>query len=319
MKFLKRISIFLVTVIVLGGVPLAWFGKQEIADWWMLREYTPPQEVVQLADETTMTPKARRLFYVNHPQIAQANQFNQACSQEASIIIGCYISDQGIFIYDIADQRLAGIKQVTAAHEMLHVAYERLSADEKQRIDRLTNAFFLELNNPRIKESIEKYRTRDPYIVPNELHSILATEVAVLTPELEEHYKKYFINRQAVIGFSKHYEAEFTNREQQVTNYDNQLANLKSEIEANQSKLSAQAVALNNEKQRLDNLLAQNLIAEYNSGVPGFNADIRAYNALVKQIDESINQYNTIVSKRNDIALEIHDLANSIDSRPKKF
>lgn len=319
MKFARRFASLFVTIILIGAILFTWFAREDIYDWWVLRNYIPPQEVATLANETTMTTHARRIFYVNRPDIAQASQFNQACSQETSIVIGCYIPGKGIYIFNITDQRLAGVKQVTAAHEMLHAAYDRLSLAEQQHINSLTKAEYDKLTSQRIKDNVEKYRSEDPSVVPNELHSILATEVSDLSPELENYYKQYFTNRQAVVSFSNHYEAEFTNRQQQVANFDKQLSDLKSSIDADKSELSLQMNALKAEKSRLDSLISQNRIAEYNNAVPGFNANVGSYNALVRKADSNINTYNQIVQSRNNIAVEMQDLANSIDSRPQSF
>jgi len=319
MKFARRIASLLVTLVLIGAILITWFAREDIYDWWVLRNYTPPQEVASLADETTMTSHARRIFYVNHPDIAQASQFNQACSQETSIVIGCYIPGKGIYIFNITDQRLAGVKQVTAAHEMLHAAYDRLSLSEQRHVDALTEAEYDKLTNQRIKDNVEKYRSQDPSVVSNELHSILATEVSDLSPELENYYKQYFTDRQAVVRYSNHYEAEFTNRQQQVANYDKQLAELKGSIDAGKNELNLQLNALKAEKNRLDSLISQNRIAEYNNAVPGFNANVGSYNVLVHKVDNDINTYNQIVQSRNNIAGEMQDLANSIDSRPQSF
>lgn len=318
---MRRLGSLLIIIILVGSIIFTWIGRQEIYDRWMLHNYTAPAEVVELANQTTMTPKGRQIFYVNHPQIAQSNQFNSSCSPENSIVIGCYIPGKGIFIFDITDPRLAGVKEVTAGHEMLHAGYERLSQSERKRIDLLTQEALSSLDNPRIKDNIEKYRQQDASTVPNELHSILATEVEKLSPELEEYYKQYFNNRQVIVAYSNRYESEFTKRQQQIANYDNQLATMKSEIDADKNELRVQLASLTSEKQTLDSLLSQNRIAEYNSSAPGFNANVNSYNALVKKVDDGINAFNSLVEKRNSIAVEIQDLVKSMDSdsRPQSF
>src|SRR5688572_281422 len=110
--------------------------RQDVIDWWRLRNYTPPAQIVQLADATTMHGKARDLFYVSQPEVNSREQFNQNCTDlsEESLVLGCYKA-QRIYIYGVADQRLSGVKEVTAAHEMLHAVYERLGDDERQQIN----------------------------------------------------------------------------------------------------------------------------------------------------------------------------------------
>src|SRR5690606_3442881 len=108
------------------------------------------------------------------------------------IVLGCFVEGQGIYLYNVSDERLDGVKEVTAAHEVLHAGYSRLSSRDKARINHLLDQAFQANNDERIKETVETYRKRDPSIVSNELHSILATEARELPSELEEHYRRYF-------------------------------------------------------------------------------------------------------------------------------
>lgn len=319
MKLFKRLFGAFVTIAIVGGVLFAWTQRQDIYDWYRLRDYKPPQQVVLLADHTTMTSGARRVFYVNRPVIAHASEFNDACSLEASIVLGCYIPGKGIYLYDVEDPRLSGVKEVTAAHEMLHAAYERLSPDEKQHIDDLTQAAYANVTSERVRANVDTYRESDPNVVPNELHSILATEINDLPPELEAYYQRYFTNRKAIVAFSEQYESEFTSRQQQVASYDGQLSNLKISIEANKNELQVQYGSLESEKNRLDGLLAGGQVVQYNQSVPAFNAQVNRYNATVRETDKMINDYNAMVEKRNSIAIEVKNLAEAIDSRPQSF
>jgi hypothetical protein len=116
----------LITLLTLIAFPIvAIANAQAIEDWWKLRGYTAPTVVVKLADEDTMTDKSRRLFYLNHPQlISDKGQFNIVCPQsEQTIVLGCYYNignflNEGIAIYDITDNRLSGVEEVTAAQRM---------------------------------------------------------------------------------------------------------------------------------------------------------------------------------------------------------
>lgn len=319
MNALRRFAGLAVTLIAISSIVFVWFARQDIYDWWRLREYNPPHEVSALADSTTMTSEGRKIFYVNQPHISAASEFNAECSRETSIVLGCYVPGKGIFLFDVDDPRLTGVKEVTAAHEMLHAAYDRLSSKEQREVDAMTRAAFLQVTNERIKANVEKYREVDPAVVPNELHSILATEVAELPAELEHYYKRYFSNRKAIVAFSNRYESEFDSRQQQVANYDAKLANLKLEIDANKNELTIQYNALTSEKHRLDGLLNSGQVAAYNQSVPAFNAQVNRYNAAVKNADGLINNYNALVEMRNSVAGEVQDLAQAIDSRPQSF
>src|SRR5436190_8606187 len=119
-------------------VLLAFLNYQKLYDWSRLRSYQPPPTVATLAVQDTMTEEAKHLFYVNHPElVGDVGTFRQNCTvAEQTIVLGCYQSGEtGIYVYDVKDPRLSGVEQVTAAHEMLHGAYERLSAKEKVQVD----------------------------------------------------------------------------------------------------------------------------------------------------------------------------------------
>ena len=317
MKIFKKLLSSLVVIIILASLSATWIFRQEIFDWWSLRDYQPPVAVEALATKTTMTPKAKRIFYVNRPLISSATEFNAECSQETSIVLGCYALGKGIFLYDINDPRLAGVKEVTAAHEMLHAAYDRLSQRERVKVDGLTQSAYLGLSDERIKANVEKYRKQDPQVVASELHSILATEVRQLPSGLEDYYKEYFTDRHTVVALSEHYEAEFTNRNNQVDQYDRQLAELKIRVDGLDQELSLQRDALTTEKSRLDDILKSGDVAGYNQNVASFNSQVRQYNVSVRNAENLIAEYNTLVEKRNSVALEVKDMAQAIDSRPQ--
>lgn len=319
MKHFKRLSSAIVSVVIVFSLVLAWSNRQAIYDWWRLRDYQPPTAIQQLADKTTMTPHARRLFYINRPVIADRAQFNEKCSLEASIVLGCYIPRDGIYLYNINEPRLQGVMEVTAAHEMLHAGYERLDNKERERVDAMTKQAYAQLTNERVRRNVESYQRQDPGVVPNELHSILATEVTNLPPQLEDYYRMYFTNRQSVVALSAQYESEFEGRKAKVDSYDKQLGELKIDIEANKNELALQYKNLESEKTRLEALLASGDVQAYNSAVPTFNEQISRYNEIVKTTDRMINRYNEIVQERNSVALEVQNLAEAIDSRPQSF
>lgn len=321
----RRLSGLVSTLVLVAALGLGWLFRQDISDWWRLRDYQAPAEIAALAEQTTMTSDGRQQFYVTHPQITDEEAFNANCRQggasEYSIVLGCYISNGGLYgsmyLFDIDDERLSGIMQVTAAHEMLHAAYDRLDADEKQRIDTLLEETYQDLPAGRIKETIAQYEANDPGSVPSELHSILGTELRDLPQELEDYYRQYFSNRLKVVAYSEQYEAEFTRRQNQVDRYDQQLASLKATIEANQAEIQQRIADLEQQQAQLNDLRASGNTGAYNAQVSQYNQGVAAYNALVQTTRSQIDEYNNLVEVRNGLALEVQALIQAIDSRPE--
>ena len=293
------------------------YRHEDVIDWWLLRGYTPAPAVEALAEDTTMTDRARRYFYVYDPQLLDRDNFWQQCTvAEASIVLGCYVSRQGMYIYNVTDEQLSGIRQVTAAHEMLHVAYERLSKSERERIDELTGEVFESLANERVQKTVETYARRDPSVVPNELHSILPTEIRDLPEELEQYYAQYFTDRLQVVEHSERYASVFEAARERVEELDQHLRNRREEISGLQDNLQSQARSLESQRAELSRLLANNDTNAYNVLVPEFNTAVRNYNDEVTRLGQLIDSYNRLVSQRNNAALAQEQLVESIDSRP---
>jgi hypothetical protein len=312
----RKFLVGLISIVLLATPLVVLWQRQAVFDWWRLRGYEPSVAVSQLATDTTMVSSMRRLYYVYHPSIDEKTAFNQACREnEQTIVLGCYINGRSIHILSVTDSRLDGVEQVTAAHEALHAVYARLSGAERKKVDTMTAAAFAAITDQRLKDVIELYRKQDPSVVPNELHSILGTEVRSLPADLEAYYTRYFSDRSKVVDYSEQYEQAFTDRKNQILSYDAQLSSLKEQIQALQTSLNNQSKTLTNERNQLTNLKSGGQTNAYNAAVPAYNAKVNAYNSDIDTLTGLINQYNDIVPKRNAIASEEQDLVQAIDSR----
>jgi hypothetical protein len=315
LSLLTTISFF---VLLAGAFSVAVTHQRAIADFIQLRNYHAPATINAIATADTMTPKSRHIFYVNHPDINDKASFAKFCpsgTKEQTIVLGCYQSDQaGIFLLNVTDKRLNGVKEVTAAHEMLHAAYDRLSNKQRNDINAQLMAFYANgLTDERIKSTIDAYKKTEPKDVVNEMHSIFGTEVATLPPALEQYYKQYFINRSAVITLSSRYQSEFTTRKNQLAVDDLNLLSLKQKIELTENVLKIKQSDISAMQQRLLGLRSSNVEA-YNAGVAPYNAAVNDYNAQVQIVRDLVAQYNDLVSQRNAIAVEEDSLVKSLSA-----
>jgi hypothetical protein len=312
----KRIASFALSLIILAVPVIAWTQRDYLFDTWRLHNYTPSTDIVKLADATTMTPDARHLFYVYHPDLEDKTTFGSHCgNEEQTIVLGCYILHRGIYLYNVPDPRLDGVQEVTAAHEMLHAQYDRLSSSERKKVDAMTAEALKSITDERLLQTIDNYRKKDPSVVPNELHSILGTEVRNLPTDLETYYKRYFSNRGAVVDFADSYKGEFTGREQKVTELDKQLANIKSQIDNLNASLETQQNTLKAQYSNLQQQKKSGQIEAYNAAVPAYNLAVQSYNADVNKERSLVQQYNSLVEERNGLALEENQLIKALDSR----
>jgi len=295
----------LLVLVCLGVIGLV--EKRNIQDFFKLYNYHPPAAILNLAKDDTMTPYALKVFKVNHPSIEDKQTFNVNCPNdggEKTIVLGCYHSDQaGIFLLNVSDSRLYGVQQVTAAHEMLHAAYDRLSTSERKKVDAmLLNYYNHDLTNPRIKQDINLYKQTEPHDVVNEMHSVFGTEIANLPAPLENYYKRYFSDRQKIAAYANQYQAAFTSRQSAVSQDDAELSSMKTQIQNMEADIKSKYSAINTEQNTL-NSEKTNDVSAYNADIGGYNQQVDAYNNEVASLKTVIAQYNSLVTTRNSIAL----------------
>jgi hypothetical protein len=310
----------LIGLLLIGGLLTGLFiNRQSLYDWWRLRSYQPPAAVQQLAAQDTMTDYAKRLFYLNRPQLlSSVKSFREHCPDSRdTVVLGCYHPNQaGIYIYNVKDAELQGVSQVTAAHEDLHAVYERLSDKDRRYVNRLLQDYYDHgLTDQRVQSEIKLYQKTEPNAVLDEMHSTFGTEIAELPAPLEAYYKRYFKDRSAVVAYQQRYQQAFSARQQVVAADDQQLAAMKSQIDSRQAQLSNQLTQIQAAKSRMDGLLASGQDAAYNATVDSYNAQINNYNASVASLRAYIKAYNDLAAARNAIADQINVLNHALDTR----
>lgn len=289
-------------------------NRQTVIDLYRLQTYQPPAEVAQLAANDKLTSHGRDLFYESQPQIQDSSAFNHSCStHEQTIVLGCYKTQQ-IFLYNVTDARFNGVKEVTAAHEMLHAAYERLSVADQNHVNALLRPIIENMKDQRMLDLIALYNKQEPGELYNEMHSILGTEYADLSPDLEVYYKQYFQDRNVIVGYANKYQTVFTESKAKLDDYDSQLSALKPQIDQNNAKLKQLQPELQAESDQLAQYRSKNQIQQYNELVPSYNNSVVEFNALIDQTKGLVSQYNTLVQERNQQAAAQNNLYNSLDS-----
>jgi hypothetical protein len=323
MKITKKLFSTAIILAMIAVPILAVANAQAIGDWWSLRGYAPADPVVKLADEDTMTDKARHLFYVNHPELVSDKvKFRAACPlSEQTIVLGCYYHIEGSFregitVFDVTDARLSGVEEVTSAHEMLHAAYDRLSTNDKKRINNLLVDYYNNsLHDERIEATIESYKKTEPKDVVNEMHSVFGTEVGDLPAPLEDYYKQYFTDRHAITNFSNQYESVFAQNKAQLDNLKVQIDQLKSQLTADKNTIENEQNTLAAESNRMQGLLSSGKNQQYNAAVDPYNRRVASLRYLISSYNSNINRINVLVEQYNGLAYAQESLYSSIDTR----
>jgi hypothetical protein len=312
----RLLALFLVPAFIIGTVTaVAGRNYYDIYDWYKLRDYTPTTQIEKLATDSYMTDSAKNIFYVHDPQLNEKTKFNIHCEfKERTFVLGCY-TGSNIYLLDVKEERLAGVETVTAAHEMLHAAYSRLSLSEREKVDQLLRDAFAKQDDKRLKDLIEDYRKHDSASVPTELHSILATEVKDLGPELEKYYGQYFTDRSKVVAEYNRYEEVFASLQVEIEDLQAKIDKSGLEIKQLEANIMATRDKINSVNANLSKLDSSGDIAGYNALVPEQNSLVNKHNADFRAYEALINTHNADVKKINAAVLQNNSLINSIDSK----
>ncbi|MBF4463153.1 MULTISPECIES: hypothetical protein [unclassified Rathayibacter] len=326
----------IVATVVAGVLTLAQFGAgaavatsvfstsselgTAVADRAAAEAFAPDATIAGFADRTAMSTRGRALYYASSPSVEPTAGFNERCGYAASddIVLGCY-TGRDIYISDVENPDLDGIREVTAAHEMLHAAWARLDADEQRALGRQLEEAYAELpaDTP-IAERLELYRSGGLGERVSELHSILGTEIADLPPGLEAHYADYFADRSAVVRLNAAYEAVFTDLEKRIDDLVARLDAMRNDITARVSANNAAFDALN---ARIDDFNERADSGDFSSS-SAFDseraellAESGALEAAREAIDADIASYDGLRSELQGLNSDAAALNQSIASQ----
>ncbi|MCU0542036.1 MAG: hypothetical protein MUE44_07565 [Oscillatoriaceae cyanobacterium Prado104] len=346
-KNVFRAQNFWIIVLVgaIGGMAL----HSQLDEW--IGAAPPSAAIERLATATTMTRKAQQIFYRQNPSIEPKQTFFQVCQtrvkvNDRAIMFGCYFTNGKtgkIAIQSVTDDRFQGVMEVTAAHEMLHAAYNRLSPSERSKLTPQLKTVALRVKNERLSEVLKQYEQKDIALYVNELHSYLGTELDDLgSAELEQYYQRYFSDRQQVVALADR-------SQESVRRLDEKAKQLKSEIEVLEASLvQAKQILkkrdreLESDQQNLDVLRSDlmrfkeqaeaayqqgngspELVFQFEQKKADYNEKVKEFNDLVRQqqdkfagFQKQFDRYKQTVNAYNEIAREEKALFNDLKATP---
>lgn len=276
--------------------------------------YRPTPEVAALAARTGMTGLSRTYFYGAMPEVETGSPFIADCPSADGAntqILGCY-HDGHIYVLAVTRPEVAQIVAVTAAHEMLHAAYEAAPADDRAELDALLAAFYAASTDPRLRKIVGQYEQRLPANLPTELHSLVPTQVGTLTPELGEYYAAFFHDRAPVLADYESYISLFEGLIAQYDALHAQINDLKAQIASLRSQSDGTAGEAARLANQIDSLRAQGRVGESNALVGPQNDAVRRAQALNAQSNGLVDQHNALLDELNGIAAQLGGLESSL-------
>jgi hypothetical protein len=292
-----------------------------VIDVWNASQFKPSPSVATIANSVDFSDTGKFYFYASSPAVDASAEFNSHCAQQetGNAILGCY-SHQRVYIYDVPNNQLDGIKQVTAAHETLHAIWERMSTADQTTVGALLQKQFILLNDPGLNERMSYYDRTEPGERNNELHSILGTEFPRLSSELEAHYAMYFKDRSKIVALHSNYQKVFDDLKAQSTNLSLQLKTLKQQIDSDSAIYNRESAALSSDvaalkaKQSTIDLTSAKQVNDYNYQRQVLITRDNNLEKMRLKINAESDNYNTIVIQYNQIVTSTNNLTQSLDS-----
>lgn len=310
---------FALAILTVGFAIWLFLNRQLALDQVTVWSYEPSASIQTIDEKVQFTNKGKFIFYATKPAVTSSQEFNSECprQEQGNPILGCYTSEDRIYVFDVTDQELDGIKEVTAAHEMLHAAWTRMGDSEKERVGVLLQAAYEKNADTELRNRMEYYQRTEPDNITNELHSILGTEINNLGSELDTYYAQFFQDRQVILALHAQYNAvytELTNRADELyaamDTLSKSIQTQTTSYEVAAAQLSADISAFNSRA----NNGGFTSVSQFNSARAALLVRSNQLESERQAINDDIASYNGMYEEYQTIASQIEKLNNSIDS-----
>ncbi len=315
----KQILSIITCLMAFSLVLLVILNRQFISDQLIVWSYYPTEEISYFATRTGLNKDGKFIYLASRPKLDGTQTFNSVCGSVENVtsILGCYANNR-IYIYDVQDTKLDGIREVTAVHETLHAIYARLSDDEKAKLNILLEAEYRKIKDDAdFKSKIDLYARTEPGQLDNELHSVIGTEVASISPELEAYYQKYFISRQKVVALNQKYLSAFEVLREKADTIYSQLDTLGEQITLASAAYNKSVSQLNSDIDNFNYRANKNFFDtqdQFDNERSELVNKISSLESTRTNVNNNVKEYNSLLNQYNSIATESKKLYNSLDS-----
>ncbi|MBR2587229.1 hypothetical protein IKE71_02525 [Candidatus Saccharibacteria bacterium] len=311
--------IFAISALVIFLVFLL-INKTAVVDTFKGFGYNPTPEMATVKQSLELTADGERIFNATRPLLASSEDFNYSCEShdEEVSVLGCYTGDR-IYVYNVSDTKLSGIRESTSAHELLHAVWNRLPGVEKSALIPLLESFYSK--NPDLKETIDAYAESERL---DELYVRVGTQIADLSTELESHYSRYFKDQDKIVSFYTAYITPFNELKTEIESLKSELDALEKEINEKSAALDARAAAFDAAVSEFNNCAntagcftsnaafasrRAELVAEQQA----INSDNSSLNSLIDAYNKKVETYNSSVVRSSELQSLIN--SNSTESK----
>jgi len=305
----------LVLVAVVVAIVL---NREWIYDYYRGMTYQPTSEMSRIRGALTLTDRGEFLFNASQPVLSGSDEFNAHCRGDGVeiAVLGCY-TEGNIYVYNITDAELDGVRELTAAHELLHAVFARMGEEKKAELKPVLEQVYKQ-NLDILEEDIGTYTTTEQF---EELYVRAGTEVANLPPTLEKHYAEIFKNQDAVVAYYDKYngvfrtlQAEMDALTEEMEAMNTEIAQKTNEYERRVRQLDADIVSFNSCAEVAGCFGSEE---EFQVQRAELVAEQTALEGLYDEISGLINTYNAKVEVYNADVMHGKKLNNVINSAAK--
>lgn len=309
---------FIISGLFIAAATWLFLNRQYAMDQFSVWTYEPSSAVASIGDRVELTDKGRFIFYATKPELESQEAFNKECPRQetGSPILGCYTTNDRIYVYNLTNEQLEGMEEVTAAHEMLHAVWYRTSASDRAKLTAQLQSAYEKLDDADLKTRMDYYQRTEPGEFANELHSILGSEVGQLGEPLESYYAQFF-NRAAVLKLHDQYSSVYTALYERADTLYADMQALATSIETQSDAYDAAATQLTADISSFNSRAQSGAFtsqAQFNNERNALIRRTKALEAQRTEINSNIATYNEYYSEYQDIAKQIEVLNSSIDS-----
>lgn len=309
--------LFLLVLVIVGMI--MFLNREQIYDFYRGVTYQPTSEMEQIRSSLDLTDEGKFLFNAAQPELNGAAEFNSYCRgdrESETAVLGCYTGGS-IYIYNITDERLAGIRELTSAHELLHAKWARMSDSEKTAlVEPLTRMF--EANQTLLASEINTY---DISQKQEELYVRVGTEIKDLPEVLEKHYAGIFEDQDKIVGYYDSYIGVFRALEAEMSELKAEMETINNEITTKTTEYEQRLEQLNNSITEFNKCAEEAgcFVSRYDfySKRAGLIAEQEALNVAYSEISGLIEAYNAKVEVYNADVLKNEKLNTLINSNAK--
>lgn len=279
--------------------------------------FAPTSEITKLQDNLELTYRGELVFKASSPQLESEIAFNTHCKSynPGVSVLGCY-ADDVIYIYNINSEDLSGAIESTAAHEILHAVWNRLSKSEKENLIPTLGQVYEE-NRSKLA-AIEDYEESER---DDEIFARAGTEIENLPTNLEETYSVYFKNRKKIVDYYNKYYEVFEKLSGNIKKIVSRIDELKISIDKKTEDYVSRSEKLKKDVEEF-NKCADKMGCFSSSDFINKRSELQteqgALEKLHNEISAEVEEYNQKVLEYNNNALKIEQYTSIINSNIKQ-